>query len=362
MKKTFNIFLLLVCKIYFQNLLHFPKTSLYLHHQTGNLPPEKSKLLGVTLKKYCFFLFLLLFTARVGFGQNLVPNWSFEDTVFCPTGPDQMNGAVGWSSFSQSPEYFNSCNNGSVGIPYNTFGNQNALHGNAYGGFITSIGGQNYREFIGSQLVQPLDSGIKYFVSFYVSRGSNLGVQRASNKIGIKFSLDSYSNINPQPIDNNAQVFTDSIIEDTLNWVKIFGSFIADSGYQYLSIGNFFDDSLTSVVIFDTIVPGVAYYYLDCVCVAEDSLTCNSYVGINKHNSNLQIDIYPNPSQNIIFIESGVNDSFSFEFYNSVGELILRGYSKKNNITLDISKFSNGFYVLMVRQKENTFIKKIIKN
>ncbi len=296
---------------------------------------------------------------NTSFAQNLVPNWSFEDTVSCPTAITQINRALGWSSYSQTPDYFNVCNGGQVGVPLNAFGFQNALSGNAYAGFAAFHVG-NLREYIGSQLIQPLDSGFKYFASLYVSRATYNTQNKASNKIGIKFSTVSYSQGNPQPTDNYAQIFSDSIIEDTLNWVKISGSFIADSAYQYVSIGNFFTDSLTSVISYDTL-NGVAYYFLECVCVSVDSLACNSNVGIPENNLPLKLIIFPNPVANSIYIINKTNEIVEAEIYDSMGQLISKYTLKKMQNEISMSTCTRGIYILIFKQKNNIFQKKIIK-
>ena len=70
----------------------------------------------------------------------------------------------------------------------------------------------------------------------------------ASNKLGAKFSTVSYSYSNPIQINNFAHVYSDSVIKDTTSWTLIKGEFTADSAYQYISIGNFFDDINTDTI------------------------------------------------------------------------------------------------------------------
>src|SRR5437762_2929621 len=101
--------------------------------------------------------------------QNLVPNWSFEDTVGCPIGIGDMTKATGWSSYGNTPDYMNACNNGQAGVPANFCGYQDARTGNAYGGFVSfTRSAANVREIMGRQLSQPLTIGQQYFVKFFV--------------------------------------------------------------------------------------------------------------------------------------------------------------------------------------------------
>ena len=212
----------------------------------------------------------------------------------CPTTLTQIDLATGWMSFSLTPDYFNACASASaippVSVPHNIWGDQIAHTGNAYAGFVAfQLGSTNSREYVGTQLNQTLIIGQKYFISFWVS--SAFGYMNpydyphlACNNLGARFSTVSYSPNNPQFANNFAHIVDTNIINDTINWIKISGSFIADSAYQYLSIGNFFDDINTNVITIGVHNPNAAYYYLDDVKLSTDSTFVN---GIDDYNSNV---------------------------------------------------------------------------
>ena len=201
------------------------------------------------------YLLLIIFFINYFFysnAQNLVPNSSFEDTISCPNGGGQIYLAIGWTSFNGNPDYFNSCTAcsnplGCFGIPENVWGSQQAFDGNAYAAIITYYEQFQYREIVGAKLLQPITPGKKYFVSYYVSRTGGYTFlpyhsDGGSNNLGFRFFMNSYSASDPNPIDNFAHINETSIIIDTINWIRISGTFIADSAYQYIAIGNFFDD------------------------------------------------------------------------------------------------------------------------
>ncbi len=264
---------------------------------------------------------------------------------------------IGWTSYRETPDYYNACANMThpdAGVPDNIFGSQTAHDGNAYIGIVTynvpqiylkyeydSIGSAVWdttinhfiykpvwdtafnryafgfdslliREIIGTKLDSVLTIGTKYFVTFWACRVKKniplLTYRGANNHLGMKFSTVPYSYWNPIPIDNFAQVYTDSIVSDSVDWTRVSGSFIADSGYGYISIGNFFDGNNTSAIdVIDTFPFPVAYkpyYYIDDVCVSSDSLTCYRLPnGISSQQSKEMIKVYPNPFNNIITIE-----------------------------------------------------------
>ncbi|MEO8086877.1 MAG: T9SS type A sorting domain-containing protein [Bacteroidota bacterium] len=296
-------------------------------------------------------------------GQNLVPNPGFEDTVICPIGLSEIDRAVGWNTFSNTPDYFNSCDNGQAGIPSNLFGFQAANSGNAYSGIYTfHLFGNSYREVIGIHLSQSLIIGQMYFVSFFASHAANLDISVktgiATNKLGSYFSTVPYDYLNPIAIANIAEVFSDSIITDTLNWVRISGTFIADSAYEYLCIGNFFTDSMTLIQL-DSIAVS-AYYYIDDVCVSTDSTNCLfNPEEVEVQNAIKAIKIFPNPTEGWVDIEG--TDIRSLSVYDILGNLY---YSKKilssSRLSIDYSNLGKGIYFLHIQTSKETAIQKII--
>ncbi len=189
---------------------------------------------------------------------NLVPNSSFEDTVNCPQDVDDVFKCKFWSSYRNSPNYFNSCASYSIGIstPFNVGGYQVPKSGNAYIGaasYITRTNFPNYREFLGAKLTNTLILNQKYFFSMKcVATKSIWGPSNCySSKLGVNFSKTSYTPFNPYLINNTAKVFANSIINDTVNWKTIKGSFISDSSYQYIIIGMVFRSILgiTDIIV-----------------------------------------------------------------------------------------------------------------
>ena len=283
-------------------------------------------------------------------GQNLVPNWSFEDTVSCPTGGGAVNLAVGWSSFAHTPDYCNSCNTSFVSVPSNQWGYQYPKTGNAYIGLICYLSiVPDEREYVGIQLTQSLLIGERYYVSFYAAMAYNMQSQRfgiATNKLGIKMSTVSYSANIHAPTDNISQVYSNSVITDTLNWTKISGSFIADSAYQYIVIGNFFNDSLTTKISFDTNA-WYADYYIDDIRMSTDSSFVNS---INEINKFYFVKVYPNPFTDRIEIVNENNELTEVILYDLTSRNILQ---KKfsNSVSINTEQLAKGIYMYEVRNK-----------
>jgi hypothetical protein len=319
-------------------------------------------------KLSCFIIIII--TCGFCSGQNLVPNPSFEDTVHCPSTLTQIDAAAGWSSANAigTPDYYNTCaSDPGLTPPATYFNYQNPLTGNAYAGIVTVyFPGTNPdpREYIGAQLNNSLQTGTKYFVSFYVSRAYAIAQHYilATNKFGVLFSTVAYSVTNPAPENNFAHVYTDSIITDTLNWIQVKGSFVADSAYQYINIGNFFDNANTDTLNFGDTLAHSAYYLIDNVCVSTDSLTCYSLVGVIEIKNESEISLSPNPFSNTLTITSKINQPLEITLYDITSRKLLH-QQFTNSTSINTSHLSKGIYIYELRNKNSVIKKgKVVKN
>ena len=283
---------------------------------------------------------------------------------------NQVFRAVGWNSYGNTPDYFNSCAPESTfaNVPSNFFGYQTSLNGNAYAGFWAfSDAGTDFREVVGCPLSAALVIGQKYYITFYVVNAGTVpgpGLNCCVNKIGMRFSTVSYSSINSVPIDNFAHVYTDSTIKDTINWYKISGSFIADSSYQYLSISNFFSDTNTDTTKFNTWACE-SYYLVDGICVSTDSLFSETWLSSPEINLENDFKIYPNPSSGLINIKCYSNLA-SIKIYNLLGEIVYTSNKLSIKIhdpyIINLSEFPPGIYLVNLSNDKISITKKIIIN
>jgi len=308
--------------------------------------------------------------------QNLVPNGSFENTLECPDFPGQVWRAEGWYAVENTPDYFHSCCNEThpvCGVPDNDWGGRYAATGIAYCGIWAYIAypSPDYSEKIGIRLLTPLEKGIRYYVAMKVSSVSNLHGQVANgaiNKLGMFFSTYKIDNLPPN--NNYSQFYSDSIITDTIGWTIIKGSFIADSAYEYLTIGNFFDNEHTDTIRYWEIPgnPGnkqvAAYYFIDDVCVSMDSsyVYNYNYTGVQENNFNNQYSFYPNPATDFVTIQNSFNTPFNLTVFNSLGQQFYFKQSiTSNNLQLDVSSYNAGLLFIQIASQNNQYIYKLLK-
>ena len=86
--------------------------------------------------------------------------------------------------------------------------------------------------------------------------------------------------------------------------------------------------------------------------------TAQSCALSNSNFENESLKLFPNPVENIIYVEGLFN--FNFEVYDSLGKKILDSYSTSNAI--DVSSLTTGFYLLKIFSDGKTTIRKFIKN
>ena len=217
--------------------------------------------------------------------QNLVPNPSFESHSGCPEWGGELPYCTPWFqplkymgynvTISSSTDFYHPCNTNSLfSVPINRAGHQEARTGTAYVGFGAYLAPNTNteREYLEVELSSTLISGETYCVEYYVSLADTCMV--GISNLGVYFSNDSlvYDSNSTWRIPVTPQIINPSsnIITDKENWVKISGSYLAQGGERFITIGNFTDSSLITYANVQASGPGMywgAYYYIDDISV-----------------------------------------------------------------------------------------------
>ena len=244
--------------------------------------------------KRLMFLFLLTCAWVLSHAQvNLVLNPSFEDYSKCPVSFQDIRVVRYWDGIDSSyhigdtviyrpyctPQYCNTCANDTTGyasVPNNGDFYQYPRTGNglAYAIMLddTLLTGDphDFREYLQGRLSQPLVADTPYCVSFYVNMAE--ASTNAVDKIGAYLddgSIDNGKNdANCFGVEKEytPQIYSPVIINDTENWVKIQGRFIANGTEKFITIGNFATFANTHTT-FTNIGGGITFYLIDDVSV-----------------------------------------------------------------------------------------------
>ena len=312
--------------------------------------------------------------------ENLVLNPSFEEYSDCPQSVGQWT-VSGWETITFTPDYFHACApenaNYSANSPRNIMGYQTPVSGAAYVG-ISAFGVQNpeAREFLSTELKDPLEWGIRYVVSLYVSAANR--AQYAISTLGVALTTEPPQVITVDwpngMVDAVPQVMLDTRIPiiDTAKWVLICDTILATGGERYLTIGNFHLDGESDTVRFNPNQPPIygspttfAYYYIDDVyVVALDSVP--SGVGIHEVEE-LGFTVFPNPATDVLrfrFTDSSTRSSvgMTVRLLDMRGSEVLVQRVTGQNATLSLQNIPSGLYFLEATNAEGRKrIRKVLK-
>ncbi|MCE3260782.1 MAG: hypothetical protein K0S12_2423, partial [Bacteroidetes bacterium] len=273
-----------------------------------------------------------------------------------------------WQNFGSTPDYYHTCGFDGMNIPDSYRGYQYAHSGQGMAGIITWMDpnaccSPNFREYIGAALTSSLQPGTKYFMSFYINfSGYPQGwLLVAANNMGLRFSTVASDENNMPPLNNFAHLKTDVIYKDTMNWLKISGSFVADSAYKYVVIGNFYDDAKTDTGSIAGPYSGseTAYYYIDDVCVTTDSVYNMNYaIGLKENSVNTGISFFPNPASNNIYLTGNSVGACEVVIYNDLGVKVKEVRIKEERF--DVSDLANGIYSFQITSGTHTETKRVV--
>ena len=284
---------------------------------------------------------LLSFTS---FAQNLVPNYSFEDTLSCPDNQAQIYKTPPWfQPTTGTPDYYNECSS-IMGIP--GAGSQYPKTGKGYAGIFV-FSSFLYREYIEAPLISPLIAGKKYCVEFYVNLSDSCNI--AIDALGLYFSTGSITSSNYFNLPDLPQIKNPdgNILKDKNNWKAISGEYIAIGGENFITIGNFKDDVNTN----STIVLGdrpESYYYIEDVSVilCDTSQSSLSMPNIFTPNNDAKNDLFKITSNNLQTLNCKIYDRWGL----LVGEL-KNTSDTWNGKTIDGLECADGVYYYILTAK-----------
>lgn len=311
----------------------------------------------IAMKVSISLLVILSFSLK---SQNLIPNPSFENIISCPvnmgypcpfTNLGSFDRVYNWKNpICTSPEIHHTC----MGtIPQNFAGYQAARTGSAYAGIYTL---NSYSEYICSSLISKLIKDQKYFLKFYVSCGNSINFQitTGSNGIGAFLSKgfpDTLMSGIKSRMNSHAQLINpiNNLINDTLNWIQISDTIIANGMEDFITIGNFTPDTLMA--------GAGAYFYIDDV-----SIELINPVGLKINLKNEDVYIYPAPFSKYFYI-SNANRIEGIQINNLLGENIQFNSTinpSENSIKIDLIEPSRNYYIIKLMMTNGSFVTKLL--
>ena len=307
--------------------------------------------------------------------QNLVPNPGFEEYDTCQADEFGVNGPISWFRTNGTPDYLQSClpYGHFQSLPMNFFTYQEPFEGASCAGVYTywQNGQTEYREWIMAPLLEPMVVGQTYYCSLQANAafgGNHTYPQHwlANDKVGMRFTttaMPTWSVNDPFPVPpNHAHILYPQILSDTVGWTLVSGSFVADSAYQYVMIGQFFSNALTDTLQFSP--EGVPWYWLpraytlvDAVCVTTNPEGCAFGQDVGEGQAIASV-LFPNPARDQVVVSQ--REGAEAQVMDAVGRLLWQGRITSEHWVLDVGSWARGAYVLRLEQrgrlKTHTFV------
>jgi hypothetical protein len=293
--------------------------------------------------------------------QNLVPNPGFEEADTCSSMSFGIEGPLHWFSANGSPDHLQSClpYGAFNGLPMNFHTFQEPFEGSSCVGIYTYLqGGSNgeYREWIMAPLLEPLVVGQTYYCSFRANAGFGGNAQYpqiwlANDKVGMRFTMQArpWTVNDPYPVPpNHAHILYTQILADTVGWTLVSGSFVADSAYQYVMIGQFFSNALTDTLHFADPISVFPWYprgytVVDAVCVSASPRGCDLGQGVGEEQATGSV-LFPNPAQDQLIV--GQRAGAEVQVLDAVGRLLWQSRITSDHWVLDVGSWARGAYML----------------
>jgi hypothetical protein len=275
---------------------------------------------------------------------NLVVNPDVELYDTCPDNTGQIYRAIGWWQYCYATtDYLNSCSLSPIMTIPSAWGYQLPESGNGYlhasilgvhkpRDFMyfwnETLGYQQTREPLAGSFVSDLRP-VPHKIEFYVNKSAIGGYTVFTDAFDLKLMVNKEVVFQPvSPFINQEDVIPiytgDSIIQDTVHWMKLSACFLPKGGERFFAVGAFRDTSNIKLEFAEGENLGnsyVASYYFDSFKVYECDTCCigafeydDAVTLINNPSSN------SNPAQFTVLLHGQTTATLTL--YDSAGRLV----------------------------------------
>lgn len=237
----------------------------------------------------------IAFNASAQSASDLVENGSFEDISGRIKKAGAIDLATGWVSPTKTAaDLYSDLTKEKYGLPDNVNGKEDPQEGSAYAGFTAfSYGDKMPRSYVSTKLKLPMRKGQKYCVKFYVSLAESS--KYGTNNVAANFSKKQYNINEDKSIMGRSHVVQtgNPVFSAQFGWEEVCGTYIAEGGEKFLTIGNFSSNGST---ISERMKKPAdyrgqqsirAYYYVDNVSVVliDEESDCQCQTDVKEEAS-----------------------------------------------------------------------------
>jgi hypothetical protein len=100
-----------------------------------------------------------------------------------------------------------------------------------------------------------------------------------------------------------------------------------------------------------------------CVAVSNEILVNLVPLGVNEDDLNTNLQVYPNPTNSILWIKTNEKTAFTAELYDVLGKKLLsKDFAEgQNPQSLSVENLPTGTYLLQIKTAKTTKVQKIVK-
>src|SRR5690606_25378145 len=125
-------------------------------------------------------------------------------------------------------------------------------------------------------------------------------------------------------------------------------SFVADSAYQYVMIGQYFSNALTDTLHFadpNSVFPWYprGYTLVDAVCVSASPEGCDLEQGVYEVQSTVPV-LFPNPANDQLLVAQRAGAEA--QVLDALGRLRWEGWIISDRWVLEVGSWARGAYAL----------------
>jgi hypothetical protein len=174
----------------------------------------------------------------------------------------------------------------------------------------------------------------------------NYTVRWASNGIGMRLSTLPLAPGVYQ--DNHPLMSLGQVLQDTAVWTTVSSSFVADSAYQYLLIGCFWEDSFLDTVLIDPSADtDGAYAFIDDVCISDQFGICDIGEGIKETLETADaFSIHDQGDRLIIRVTDPQYLPAELLIMDAAGRVRRKASMTFSEVNIDIAALPSGYYMV----------------
>jgi len=217
-----------------------------------------------------------LFSFIFAQGENLVENGSFESTTGKTKKLGGIEAATGWVSPTgvRADLFTPAAKLPEISTPTNVYGSEEPKDGDNYAGIVAySYNDKMPRSYVSTKLTSPLKKGLTYCIQANVSLAELS--KYSCNQLGVHVSKKQFATEEKSSIIDKTHILIkdNKVLNAMYGWDRVCGSFVAEGGEKYITIGNFTnnDKVLTEKNKKPDNIKGTiliaSYYYIDDVSV-----------------------------------------------------------------------------------------------